>query len=107
MHRLVHSFVAILLVALARAASAELVIVEEAVEIQPLDVQLTSASSGLVYAKTCEDCKALQLILTRTTRASIGGKPIALTELKQYAKLGGTVFYDKASRTVTRIEIWK
>lgn len=107
MHRFIQRSIAILLVALAGAARAELVIVEETVEMQPLEVQLTSESSGLIYAKPCDGCKPVQLIVTRTTRASFGGRPIALTDLKQYAKLGGTVFYDKASRTVLRIEVWK
>ena len=107
MYQFVQRVIAILLVVLANAASAELVIVEEAIEMQPLQVQLTSESSGLIYGKTCEDCKPIQLIVTETTKAFLAGKPLALTELKQYAKLGGTVFYDKASRTVTRIEIWR
>jgi hypothetical protein len=107
MHRFIRRFTAIVLVAFACVAAAELVIVEEAVEAQPLDLKLTSPSSGLVYASTCGGCKPLQLVVTHTTRASFAGKPLALTDLEQYAELGATVFYDKATRVVTRIEIWK
>jgi hypothetical protein len=107
MHKIVQCFAAALLVTLAATAGAELVVVEDAVETHPIDLQLTSESSGLVYAHTCEGCKALQLIVTRTTQASFAGKPIALTQVKQYKDLGATVFYDKATRIVTRIVVWQ
>jgi hypothetical protein len=107
MRKLTQRLTAIILIGLASAAGAQLVIVEQAVEAQPLDVQLTSPSSGLVYANGCDGCKPTQLIITRTTQASFAGKPIALTDLKQYANLGATVFYDKATRIVTRIVVWQ
>ena len=107
MHRLMQRFTAILLVALASAAGAELVIVEEAVEMQPLDLQLTSTSSCVLYAAACDSCKPVQLVVTRTTKATFGKRPVALTELAQYSELGATVFYDKASRIVSRIEVWQ
>jgi hypothetical protein len=107
MRKLIQRLTAVVLIGIASAAGAQLVIVEQAVEMQPLDLQLTSASSGLVYANSCEGCKPIQLIITRSTQASFAGKPVALTDLKQYAQLGATVFYDKTSRIVTRIVVWK
>jgi hypothetical protein len=107
MRKLIQRLTALILIGIASAAGAQLVIVEQAVEMQPLDLQLTSANSGLVYANTCADCKPMQLIITRTTQASFAGRPVALTDLKQYADLGATVFYDKATRIVTRIVVWK
>jgi hypothetical protein len=98
---------AILLVALVRVAAADIVIVEDAIEAQPLRLQVTSDSTGVVYAVACDACKPVQLVITSTTKASIGGRPLALAELAQYSELGATVFYDKASRIVTRIEVWQ
>jgi hypothetical protein len=98
---------ALLALTLAGTVAAELVIVEEAIETQPIDLQLTSESSGLVYAGACEGCETVQLVVTRTTRASFGGKPIALRDVPQYAHLGGTILYDRATRIVTRIMVWQ
>src|SRR5262245_57371876 len=107
MHRFMPWLMAILLVALASVAAADPVIAQAAIETQPLDLKLTFYTTGLVYAVECDECKPMQLVVTGTTKATFAGRPIALTALAQYSDLGATIFYDKASRTVTRIEVWQ
>jgi hypothetical protein len=97
----------LLLLTAAAAAAGDMVIVEEAVESQPIDLQLTSGSSGLVYANDCDGCKPMQLVVTQTTQAWFAGKQLTLHEVQQYAQLGGTIFYDKETRIVTRIVVWQ
>jgi hypothetical protein len=105
--RSVLRLLALVALALGGTAAAELVVIEEAIEAQPLDVQLTSGSSGLVYANGCDGCKPMQLVITAATRASFAGKPLPLSDVPLYAQLGGTIFYDKATRIVTRIVVWR
>ena len=107
MHRFMQRLTAILLVVSAGVAGADIVIVEEAIETQLLDLKLTSYATGVVYVAECDECRPMQLVVTGTTKASFGGRPIALADLAQYSELGATIFYDKASRTVTRIEVWQ
>jgi hypothetical protein len=107
MRRFLQRFTAALLVTLTTTAGAALVVVEDAVEMQPINVQLTSDSTGLAYVNGCDGCKALQLVITGTTQASLAGKPISLSDVKQYRERGATLFYDKATRIVTRIVVWK
>lgn len=99
--------VCLLLVGAAGTVAADMVIVEEAVESQPIDLQLTSPSSGLVYANGCDECKPMQLVVTSTTQAWFAGKQLRLDEVQQFAHLGGTIFYDRETRIVTRIVVWQ
>lgn len=90
----------------AGAGAAEIEILEEAIEAQPITVQLTSKSTGRILVLRCEECDPEPFIITPESQLFAGAKALKMADLPAYADIGGTVMYKPGTNIVTRILVW-
>ncbi len=101
-------FVILAILALTPALQAQtLVNLEEAAEVESLELRLDSSGSGTVYARACDYCDLLALRVNSRTEVRRGRALISLEEAGRVRDTGATVLFDPATLQVTRIIFWK
>lgn len=104
MIRLLALVVALTVTGLAQADGRVFEVVEHAAEVMQLE--LSADARQLVYARRCDHCPTLALSIDAKTRVYDGSLPISLDRAAGFAKRGGTLYFDPATRQVTRIVFW-
>lgn len=89
------------------AAPAFFEVTEHGAECESLDLLLTSANSGIVRVRRCDDCPLMQLEVTADTRVYQAGALITLADADNNRDLGATVLFDPETGRVTRILLRK
>ncbi len=79
-------------------------IVEHAAEV--MELELTADTRQLIYARRCDECPTVALSLDPQTRVFDGRRLISLGMATAFQKRGGTIFFDPATRKITRIVYW-
>ncbi len=88
---------------------AGLKILEHAVETSTLVVSLPDSSTGSMAVKSCPSCKPMLLRLTPSSKFLVGRTPVPYAEFVALTRgasdRGLGIFYDRESRTITRLII--
>ena len=98
--------VCVLLLSGASAAAQTVINLEEAAEVEKLEILLNGTSQGVVYAGVCDYCKRLRLTLDANTDIRRQRRALTLEQAAAVRDAGATVLFDPSTNRVTRIKFW-
>ena len=102
------SLLAVTLLCAAATASGDTTVInlEEAAEIEELEILTQGTSAGVIYGRICDDCELLRLNVGAGTRITRQRTVLTLEQAAAVRDKGATVLFDPATRNVTRIIFW-
>ena len=101
------SLLAVALLCAASSAWAGTIInLEEAAEIEKLEILTQGTSAGVIYGRICDACELLRLSVDAGTTITRQRTFISLDQAAALRGQGATVLFDPATRKVTRIIFW-
>ncbi len=97
---------ALLFLAASAWAGPTLINVEEAAEIERLEILSQGSGAGVIYGRICDACELLRLSVGADTRIVRQRNTLTLAEAAALRGKGATVLFDPVTRKVTRIIFW-
>ena len=87
-------------------AGTTLINLEEAAEIESLEILSQGSSAGVIYGRICDACELLRLSVDAGTSITRQRASLSLADAAALRGQGATVLFDPATRKVTRIIFW-
>lgn len=87
----------------AHAVPPQMRMVEEAAEVQRLDIHLSSGTSGSITVRECDYCELRSLSINAGTRVFLDRQQVPLSTVEKYRDEGATILFDPRTGVVTRI----